>query len=131
MSKMVQESVVAVEGTTEKKGRGGKSNTTKKKVAAPKKLASHPPANIMVVEAVTKLNEKGGSSLQAIKKHIAGFYNVDMDKMGLFIRKALVKQVEVGALIQVKGTGASGSFKLPSTISKKPTTTDEKKPAAK
>ncbi|OXA52107.1 histone H1A, sperm [Folsomia candida] len=76
------------------------------------KLASHPPANVMVVEAVSKLNEKKGSSLAAIKKFIGGFYTVDVEKLAPFIRKALKKQVEAGKLTQTKGSGASGSFKL-------------------
>lgn len=103
--------------------------STIKKAKAPKKLASHPPATTMVIEAVSKLNEKKGSSLPAIKKFIAGFYNVDVEKMGTFIRKAIRKQVEAGKLTQVKA-----SFKLAKSAKKaekkpkKAKTTKPKKP---
>ena len=48
----------------------------------------------------------------AIKKYIATNYKVDPVKHGHFIKKALANGVEKKKLIQVKGVGASGSFKL-------------------
>ncbi|CAG7825032.1 unnamed protein product, partial [Allacma fusca] len=59
---------------TPKKGKAAKKPAAEKKSPKPKaekKVPTHPPASVLVVEAVTKLNEKGGSSLQAIKKSIA------------------------------------------------------------
>lgn len=85
----------------------------KPKVAKKARVApAHPPSSQMVVAAVTALKERGGSSTQAIKKYIAANYTVDMTKQGPFIRRALVKGVASGALVQTKGKGASGSFKL-------------------
>jgi histone H1/5 len=72
----------------------------------------------MVLDAVTKLNEKKGSSLYAIKKCIADYYKVDVEKKAHYIRKALKKLVDTGTLTRPRGTGASGSFKL--TIKPKP-----------
>lgn len=77
-----------------------------------KKTPTHPSAAVMVVAAISNLKEKNGSSLQAIKKYIAGNYNVDLDRQLPFIKRALKKGVSEEKLIQTKGVGASGSFKL-------------------
>ncbi|CAG7822365.1 unnamed protein product [Allacma fusca] len=103
---------------------------------AAKKAPSHPPASVLVVEAVTKLNEKGGSSLQAIKKSISESHkNVNVAKLAPFIKKALIKAVKKGTLLQPKGKGAAGSFKLgvkpKAAKKKKPKVKKPKKPAVK
>lgn len=67
----------------------------------------------MITNAIKSLDEKKGSSVQAIKKFIQKTYQVDMLKLNVYIKKALRKAVEEGALIQTKGKGAVGSFKLP------------------
>ncbi|XP_043468068.1 histone H1A, sperm-like [Leptopilina heterotoma] len=106
----------------------------------PRVKAAHPPASEMVVAAITHLNEKGGSSLQAIKKFIAGKYVVDVERQATFIRKYLKAAVANKTLIQTKGTGAAGSFKLNVAKSegkakpkapkaKKPAVAEKKKPA--
>merc|ERR1712193_24240 len=82
---------------------------TKKPTA---KTSSHPPTSAMVEAAISSLKERKGSSLVAIKKYIATNYKVDPVKHGHFIKKALANGVEKKKLIQVKGVGASGSFKL-------------------
>lgn len=90
--------------------------TPKKKAKAaakkPKTAPSHPKVADMVTEAVTTLKERGGSSLQAIKKHIGSHHKVDLDRLTPFIKKYLKSAVASGALVQTKGKGASGSFKL-------------------
>ncbi|GFG31601.1 hypothetical protein Cfor_01693 [Coptotermes formosanus] len=88
----------------------------------PKAKPSHPKTSVMVNNAIKELKERSGSSLQAIKKYISANYKVDAEKLAPFIRKYLKSAVETGALIQTKGTGASGSFKLESksSASKKP-----------
>ncbi|ODM89335.1 Late histone H1 [Orchesella cincta] len=85
----------------------------------------------MVIEAITKLSEKGGSSLQAIKKYIADVHKVDVEKQGTFIKKALKKAVESGKLTQPKGKGAAGSFKLAVKPKPEKKPAGEKKPKAK
>jgi histone H1/5 len=83
------------------------------KAPAAKKLPSHPTTADMVNEAVESLNAKGGSSLQAIKKYISETHKTaDLERLAPFIRKYLKKAVETGTLVQTKGKGASGSFKL-------------------
>lgn len=91
-------------------------------VASPKKVAkvakkpaakpTHPPVAAMVSAAVAALKDRKGSSLPAIKKYIAATYKVDVAKLAPFIRRFLKKAVADGKLTQVKGSGASGSFKL-------------------
>ena len=98
-----------------------------KKAAKPKAKPTHPKTSVMVVAAIKALKERNGSSLPAIKKYIAANYKVDTVKLAPFIKKALKSLVEKKAIIQTKGKGASGSFKV-SAAEKKPAA---KKPAAK
>uniref|UniRef100_T1IEP6 H15 domain-containing protein n=3 Tax=Rhodnius prolixus TaxID=13249 RepID=T1IEP6_RHOPR len=115
---------------------GKKAKASPKKKAGPKtanKKASHPPTSQMVTAAIKDLKERGGSSLQAIKKYISTTYNVDAEKMSLFIRKYIKSAVETGELVQTKGKGAAGSFRLGGSDntakSKKKTTTTTTKQA--
>ena len=108
-------------------------SATPKKVVAkkPKKAvapAAHPPVAQMVNSAIRNLKDRKGSSLAAIKKYISANYKADASKLAPFIRRYLKKAVETGKLSQVKGTGASGSFRLNKAekVEKK-----VKKPAAK
>ncbi|XP_058827240.1 uncharacterized protein LOC131687205 [Topomyia yanbarensis] len=102
----------------------------KAKVAKkPKQPAAHPPVNDMVLAAIKTLKERNGSSLQAIKKYIAANYKCDVAKLSTFIKKALKSGVEKGKLIQTKGTGASGSFKIKADA-KKPAVGKKPKKAA-
>ncbi|XP_037301051.1 histone H1-like [Manduca sexta] len=80
----------------------------------PKAKPTHPKTSEMVNNAIKELKERSGSSLQAIKKYIAVQYKVDAEKLAPFIRRYLKSAVESGTLIQTKGKGASGSFKLES-----------------
>ena len=90
-----------------------KAKTPKKKAAAkPKAAPSHPKTTVMIVAAIKALKDRKGSSLPAIKKYIAANYKVDTVKLAPFIKKGLKSLVEKQALIQVKGKGASGSFKV-------------------
>ncbi|CAI9613296.1 unnamed protein product [Staurois parvus] len=99
----------------------------KKKPA--KKKASGPAVSELLVQAVSASKERSGVSLAALKKVLsAGGYDVDKNKSRLKI--ALKALVTKGSLVQVKGHGASGSFKInkkqPDGAKAKP-----KKPAAK
>ncbi|XP_068084878.1 histone H1B-like [Anabrus simplex] len=53
-------------------------------------------------------------SLQTIKKYISANYKVDSEKLAPFIKEYLKSAVASGELVQTKGKGASGSFKLAS-----------------
>lgn len=94
-----------------------KTDSVKKAVTAKKPAAksTHPSTADMVKAAIKHLAERHGSSLQAIKKYIASTYKVDVEKQAQFIKKFLKSAVTKGILVQTKGKGASGSFKLPVT----------------
>ncbi|XP_005527770.1 PREDICTED: histone H1.11L-like [Pseudopodoces humilis] len=97
----------------------------------PKKAASgskaRKPAGPSVTELITKAvsasKERKGLSLAALKKALAaGGY--DVEKNNSRIKLGLKSLVSKGTLVQTKGTGASGSFRL----SKKPGEAKEKAP---
>ena len=97
----------------------------------PAKPAEHPKYIEMVKAAITALKERNGSSRQAIEKYIKANYKVG-ENVGSQLKLALKRGVASTALLQSKGTGASGSFKVNKAVSepkkkKKPA----KKPAAK
>ena len=95
-----------------------KSKSSTKK---PRTKPVHPRTSEMVANAIKSLKERGGSSLQAIKKYIAANYKVDSEKLSPFIKKYLKTAVASGELVQTKGKGASGSFKLAATKTEKAT----------
>ena len=101
-----------------------KKTVQKKKPAA--KPAEHPKYVEMITAAIAALNDRKGSSRQAISKYIKGNYKVG-DNSDVHLKIALKRAVATGVLNQVKGTGASGSFKLSEKAKAKP----KKKPAAK
>ena len=79
--------------------------------SAPKKPADHPKYINMIIAAITVLNERTGSSRQAIVKYIKANYKVG-DNASVKTKMALKRGVASGVLAQPKGTGASGSFKV-------------------
>uniref|UniRef100_A0A9J8DI84 Histone H1 n=1 Tax=Cyprinus carpio carpio TaxID=630221 RepID=A0A9J8DI84_CYPCA len=96
----------------------------KKKSAAKAKKAG-PAVGDLIVKAVSASKERSGVSLAALKKALAaGGY--DVEKKNSRIKLAIKSLVTKGALVQVKGTGASGSFKI-----NKQQTETKKKPAKK
>jgi len=111
-----------------------KTKPKKVKKAAVKKTADHPKYGDMIAAAIGILKERSGSSRQAILKHIQGNYKVG-DSAPTHVKLALKRGVTGGQLKQVKGTGASGSFKLadkPKKVKKAaPKKPKTKKPKAK
>jgi hypothetical protein len=109
-----------------------KKATKKAKAKVP---AAHPKYGEMIVAAIVALKERGGSSRQAIVKYITANYKVS-DSAATHIKSALKRGVVGGSLKQVKGSGASGSFKVadkakPAKKTKTPKKPVAKKPAAK
>ncbi|XP_062866167.1 histone H1-like [Trichomycterus rosablanca] len=95
----------------------------KKKTAAKPKKAG-PSVGELIVKAVSASKERSGVSLAALKKALsAGGY--DVEKNNSRVKLAVKSLVTKDILVQTKGTGASGSFKL----NKKQT--EAKKPADK
>ncbi|CAL1282306.1 unnamed protein product [Larinioides sclopetarius] len=81
----------------------------------------------MVVKSMTTLKERGGSSLQAIKKHISSEYKVDIDRLTPFIKKYLKS-----AVAAKKSTGGTKKVAKPKSPKKakatKPKAPKPKKP---
>ena len=100
---------------------------TKKK--APRAKKTGPSVAELIVKAISASKEKKGVSLAALKKALAaGGY--DVEKNNSRVKLAIKSLVTKETLVQIKGTGASGSFKLnkkQAEAEKKPA----KKPAAK
>ncbi|KAG7224898.1 hypothetical protein INR49_014814 [Caranx melampygus] len=99
------------------------AKAAKKKTSKPKKPG--PSVSELIVKAVGASKERSGVSLAALKKALAaGGYDVEKNKARVKI--AIRSLVAKGTLVQTKGTGASGSFKMNKKVETKP-----KKPAAK
>lgn len=76
----------------------------------------------LILKAINASTERGGVSLAALKKALkAGGYDVVKNKARVLL--AIRRLVAKKSLVQIKGTGASGSFKL----NKKPPTPRKKK----
>ena len=112
-------------------------STIVKKTAKAKVVSIHPKYNEMVVSAIKALKERSGSSRAAILKYINANYKVGNEekKINSHLKICLRNGVSTGLLKQVKGTGASGSFKIGTEpksekkVVKKPAT--DKKPVTK
>ena len=83
-----------------------------KKTAAKKAAPEHPKYSVMIADAITSLKDRKGSSRQAIEKFINANYKVGSTS-SVHLKMALKRGVAAETLVQVKGQGASGSFKLP------------------
>ncbi len=104
------------------------------KKAAAKKPADHPKYADMISAAISNLKDRSGSSRQAIVKYIKANYKVG-ENADTQAKLALKRMVKDSSLNQVKGVGASGSFKLSKpVVVKKPAAPKKvavKKPAPK
>ncbi|XP_072279294.1 histone H1B-like [Pyxicephalus adspersus] len=75
------------------------------------KKPTSPSVSELIVKAVSASKERSGVSLAALKKALsAGGYDVEKNNSRLKI--AIKCLLTKGSLVLVKGTGASGSFKL-------------------
>jgi len=109
-----------------------KAGKAAKKVAKPKP-AEHPKYADMCIGAIAALKERKGSSRQAILKYIEANNKVS-EGANRHLKAALKRCVACGSIKQVKGVGASGSFKLgekPKAKAKKPKAKKPKKPKSK
>lgn len=68
----------------------------------PKPAANHPKFIDMIVDALRKLNEKSGSSRQAIVKYIVANHKLDAKFVNQHVKLALKNGVKGGALKQSK-----------------------------
>uniref|UniRef100_A0A672FA23 Histone H1 n=1 Tax=Salarias fasciatus TaxID=181472 RepID=A0A672FA23_SALFA len=82
-----------------------------KKKSAPKKPRTGPSVSELIVKAVAASKERNGVSLAALKKNLAA-EGYDVDKNKARVKTTVKGLVAKGTLVQTKGTGASGSFKM-------------------
>lgn len=89
------------------------SGSEQKILGAISKTKNMPIVDI-IVEALQKLNlGRGGTSLQAIKQYIRDSrHDLDPEKSNKVLKKALKKALADGLIVQIKGNGAVGSFRL-------------------
>ncbi|XP_011887010.1 PREDICTED: uncharacterized protein LOC105572718 [Cercocebus atys] len=102
-----------------------KKKAKKAGATAGKRKASGPPVSELITKAVAASKERSGVSLAALKKALAAA-GYDVEKNNSRIKLGLKSLVSKGTLVQTKGTGASGSFKL-----NKKAASGEGKPKAK
>ena len=91
--------------------------------AGKKPTTRHPKYSEMVCAAIAELKGRKGSSRQAIAKYVKAHYEVNKN-FGVHVNNALKRGVANGSLIQTKGSGATGSFKLNVAKPKKRPTKD-------
>ncbi|XP_061051768.1 histone H1t [Eubalaena glacialis] len=83
----------------------------------------------LIIEALSISQERAGMSLAALKKALAAV-GYDVEKNNSRIKLGLKSLVSKGILVQTRGTGASGSFKLSKKVAAEPTKGKVKKPAS-
>ena len=84
-----------------------------KKINKAKKNIEKSTYAVMIAEAIKSLNDKSGSSRQAILKHILANNKIDFAKPAVYMCLALNKGVTDGTLKMVKATGkGTGLFKI-------------------
>ncbi|XP_023065469.2 histone H1t [Piliocolobus tephrosceles] len=99
---------------------------TKKRVKKPAGLtsasrkASYFSVSKLITEALSVSQERVGMSLAALKKALAAA-GYDVEKNNSRIKLSLKSLVNKGILVQTRGTGASGSFKLSKKVLPKST----------
>uniref|UniRef100_A0A8C7AF57 H1.6 linker histone, cluster member n=1 Tax=Neovison vison TaxID=452646 RepID=A0A8C7AF57_NEOVI len=106
-----------------------KKKAKKTGVAAAKRKASGPPVSELITKAVAASKERTGMSLAALKKALAAA-GYDVEKNNSRIKLGLKSLVSKGTLVQTKGTGASGSFKLSKKALPEPTKSKVKRPSS-
>ncbi|XP_065571371.1 histone H1-delta-like [Artemia franciscana] len=102
-----------------------------KKAKAP---ANHPKYTEMITKSIADLKERGGSSRQAILKYIMANFQVGNGAkvVNMHLKQALKRCLANGIVINPKGTGVTGSFKLAKPIkAENPKAGKPTKPTAK
>ncbi|XP_038624298.1 histone H1.4-like [Tachyglossus aculeatus] len=83
----------------------------KKPAGGARRKAAGPSVSELITKAVAASKERNGVSLAALKKALAAA-GYDVEKNNSRIKLGLKNLVAKGTLVQTKGTGASGSFKI-------------------
>ena len=96
--------------------------------------ANHPKYTEMITKSIADLKERGGSSRQAILKYIMANFQVGNDAkvVNMHLKQALKRCLANGIVINPKGTGVTGSFKLAKPVkAEKSMSAKSAKPTAK
>ncbi|XP_028335219.1 histone H1t [Physeter macrocephalus] len=83
----------------------------------------------LIIDALSISQERTGMSLAALKKALAAV-GYDVEKNNSRIKLGLKSLVSKGILVQTRGTGACGSFKLSKKVAAEPTKEKVKKPSS-
>lgn len=104
-----------------------KGTSAKKAASGSSKSSLHPTYNEMIQKAIVALKERNGASRQKVASYIVSNYTGlgEPSSVTAPLRRALVKALAAGTIINTKGTGASGRFKLanvpkPAAVKKSP-----------
>ncbi|XP_039189015.1 histone H1.2-like [Crotalus tigris] len=92
-----------------------------RQLSQPRAVAPKPPTSnlsLLIYTAVATCQKKSGLSMQALKKIVTNM-GYDMAKKKHYFLRSIKNMVSKGQLWQVKGTGATGSFKINPDIGKK------------
>ncbi|XP_006219010.2 histone H1t [Vicugna pacos] len=81
---------------------------------------TNPSVSKLIIEALSMSQERAGMSLAALKKALAAA-GYDVERNNSRIKLGLKSLVTKGILVQTRGTGASGSFKLSRKSAPEPT----------
>jgi histone H1/5 len=81
-------------------------------VAEKKKKTSHPTYISMITEAIQQLADPSGSSKLAIVKYIVANYKIEPKNANQHVKLALKSGLKSSTLVNSKGTGVTGSFKM-------------------
>nr|XP_015305278.2 histone H1.1 [Macaca fascicularis] len=101
----------AASAAPEKPSASRKAKKPAKVAVSTKKKPAGPSVSELIVQAASSSKERGGVSLAALKKALAAA-GYDVEKNNSRIKLGIKSLVSKGTLVQTKGTGASGSFKL-------------------
>lgn len=104
-----------------------KGSTTRKR-STPARQRNKMTMVKQILEVIAAFKQPKGVSVQAIKKGLRG-KGVDVGKQNNRINLAIRRLERKGEIVQVRGTGASGSFKLPKIEAKKDTRKSKSKRA--
>uniref|UniRef100_UPI00398E9EA1 histone H1B-like n=1 Tax=Pristiophorus japonicus TaxID=55135 RepID=UPI00398E9EA1 len=103
---------------------------SKKSVVYPCSKPAVPKLDEQILKVVADGSDRKGMSLAAIMKALAAKV-VDVEMRGSLIRFIIKRNVTNGSLKQIKGTGASGSFKVAEKQTPGKQTSSKKSPIAK
>uniref|UniRef100_A0A8D0C3E9 Heterochromatin protein 1-binding protein 3 n=1 Tax=Salvator merianae TaxID=96440 RepID=A0A8D0C3E9_SALMN len=91
-----------------------------------------PKMDAILIEALKACYQKGGASVVSVRKYIISKYpSLELERRGYLLKQALKRELQRGAIRQVKGKGASGSFVVaPNSGKAAPKSRDRKRSTA-